>query len=219
MSWFQLDPQSLADRARTGGSTFPSLGASLGRGVAGFTLVSVAGFLPWALGGHALRHAVGEAGLYTLCALVFMGLSGPLLHGLIMGPGSLGRFLQLFSMAFAAYSAAWMAGWMSLRGPLGSDLAGVAGLLAGTAVMGWMFAMAFAARAALLRIIAALFLLNTAGYFLGGFFEGFLIRPHPLAAKLLWGVCYGAGFGAGLGLAFYFCQAQARALWRGEHSA
>ena len=31
-------------------------------------------------------------------------------------------------------------------------------------------------------------------------------------AMLFWGVCYGLGFGAGLGLAFYYCQSRARVL-------
>ena len=34
----------------------------------------------------------------------------------------------------------------------------------------------------------------------------------PLIAKLQWGVCYGLGFGAGLGIAFYLCQDRARTL-------
>jgi hypothetical protein len=36
-----------------------------------------------------------------VCAIVFIVLSGLLLHRLIIGPGSLGRFYKLFSAAFA----------------------------------------------------------------------------------------------------------------------
>ena len=146
MSWFQLDPENLADRAA--GREAPSLGGSLGIGTLGFTVVSVA-------------------------------------H-----PGS------------------------------------VAGLLAGTIAMGWMFAVAFDARAQAFKVIAALFVLNSAGYFAGGWMEGYLVAlpkfaiggvmltrsTQVMVAMLEWGVCYGMGLGAGLGLAFYFCQTKARAL-------
>ena len=91
-------------------------------------------------------------------------------------------------------------------------MGGAVGLLAGTAVMGWMLTTAFGARGALLKVVAVLFVLNSLGYFLGGVIEGALIRQNPLAAMLLWGVSYGAGFGAGLGLAFHLCQGAARAL-------
>ncbi len=212
MSWFQLDPQSLADRTRASGATIPPLGASLVRGMVGFTVVSVAGFVPWAVFGRWFSQRIGEAGLYAVCALVFIGLSGPLLHRLILGSGSLSRFYKLFSAAFAAYSVAWIAGWMSLRGHPGS----LVGLLAGTAVMGTILATAFEARRELPRVIGALFVLNSLGYFIGGEFEAALIHHQALAAKLMWGVCYGLGLGAGLGLAFYLCQSRARELLRGE---
>lgn len=106
MVWFQLDPQNLADRVRAAGSPVPSLAQSVIRGAGGFAVVSVAGFVPWAVFGRTLNRLVGEAGMYAVCALVFLGLMGPLLHRLILGPGSLGRFNRLFGAAFAAYSVA-----------------------------------------------------------------------------------------------------------------
>lgn len=208
MSWFQLDPQSIADRARAAGSQVPSLGASLARGMAGFTLVSVAGFVPWAVFGGWFHQRGGEAGMYAACAIVFLVLTGPLLHKLIIGPGSMARFYKLFGPAFTLYSVAWIVGWMSLRGHPGS----VVGLLAGTIIMGVMMAAAFDAWGAVVKVIAALFLLNSAGYFIGGIVEGALIKRHALTAMLMWGVFYGIGLGAGLGLAFHFCQERARAL-------
>lgn len=212
MAWFQLDPQSIAARARAAGSPVPSLGASITRGTIGFTIVSVAGFLPWAGFGSTLYGLIGEVGLYSLCALVFIGLSAPALHRLIIGPGSLSRFYKLFGLAFAAYSLAWITAWVLLGGHLNMVMSGAVGLLAGTAIMGWMLTLAFEARGALLKSVAALFVLNSAGYFAGGVIEGALIRQNPLAAMLLWGVCYGIGLGAGLGFAFYQCQSAARAL-------
>ena len=136
--------------------------------------------------------------------------SGPLLHRLIIGPGSLARFYRLFSIAFIAYAAVWIALWVWLRGREGE----IAGLLGGTAAMGAILAFAFDAQHSTLKIIASLFVLNALGYFAGGWFEGKLAIDHRLAAMMLWGVCYGIGFGAGLGLAFHLCQARARAILR-----
>jgi hypothetical protein len=64
-------------------------------------------------------------------------------------------------------------------------------------------------------VILALFALNTLGYYAGGWIAQRLIIEHRLAAMLLWGACYGIGFGAGLGVAFHLCQTRARALLRG----
>jgi hypothetical protein len=38
-------------------------------------------------------------------------------------------------------------------------------------------------------------------------------------AKMQWGICYGIGLGTGLGLAFYLCQAKARALLASDSEA
>jgi hypothetical protein len=222
MSWFQLHPDAIVARARAAGNAvpIPSLSASLWRGIIGFTLLSLAGFAPWAVFGKWFYRNLGEAGLYGVCALVFIGLSGPFMHRLILGPGSLSRFYKLFSLGFAAYSVAWIGGWMSLRGHPGS----IVGLLAGTALMGWIFSTAFGVPRSMLKIIAALFLLNAAGYFIGGVIEEALLqnkecnilgisltRPqYEATAKLMWGLCYGIGFGAGLGLAFHVAQGTAR---------
>jgi hypothetical protein len=213
MSFFQLDAASIAARARAAGSPrIPSLAQSLLIGIAGFTVVSVAGFVPWAVFGHLLGPWVGERGVYVVCALVFIALSGPALHRLIIGPGSLSRFYKLFSLAFIVYSILWIAIWMSLRGHRGSVL----GLLGGTLAMGVILALAFDAGRRIVTVVAALFLLNAAGYFIGGVCEEALFVYNGLAARLSWGVCYGIGFGAGLGLAFYLCQAEARRLLRRE---
>lgn len=203
MSWFSLDPDSIAQRAR--GTTPPTLAASIVRGAIGFTLLSIAGFVPWAVFGRTLYRAIGEAGMYAVCALVFLALSGPLLHRLLIGTGSLGRFTKVFTLAFTAYSIAWIAGWMSLRGHPGS----LAGLFAGTAVMSVILAAAFDTWRSLAKLIAILFLSNAAGYFIGGVAEA---NIPGVAGKLMWGVCYGLGFGAGLGWAFHECQSAARRL-------
>ncbi len=221
MSWFQLDPESVVRRVAAAGgrSEIPTLRTSVNRGIVGFTVVSVAGFTPWAVFGHPLYLLLGEAGLYAVCAIVFIGLSGPLMHRLILGPGSLSRFYKLFSIAFGAYAAAWIGGWMVLHGNAGSWL----GLLAGTAMMGWILSRAFGVRGGTLTVIGVLFGLNAAGYFGGGWLETYfaaatglpLSRATQLTiARSLWGVGYGIGFGAGLGLAFHLSQSPIRAALR-----
>ena len=209
MAWFQLDPHSIAARAQASGHAkpAPTLAASVIRGILGFSLVSVAGFSPWALFDRWF-HRFGEIGLYLACAVVFIGLSGICLHRLIIGPGSLPRFYKIFTLAFTAYAVAWVAFWMWLRGDAGS----IGGLLAGTAAMGFLLALAFDAPRSLLKIVAALFVFNTLGYFVGGWVEAKLPHEYRTAGMMLWGVFYGLGFGTGLGLAFYFCQEKARAL-------
>jgi hypothetical protein len=210
MSWFQLDAENIAERSRHQAPIVhvPSLGESISRGVVGLAIISVAGFAPWALAGLWFYRTIGEAGLDAVCALVFIGLSGPLLHRLIIGPGSLRRFYKLFSIAFGAYAVAWSAAWMSLGGRQGSLL----GLLAGTALMGWILVSAFDARSLAWKAIAALFAFNSLGYFTGEWLERTLsaTRTHPIVDKLVWGLCYGIGLGAGLGLAFHYCQREAR---------
>lgn len=223
MSWFQLDASTIACRVRAEGEPpdVPTLPGSIVRGMLGFIVVSVAGFVPWAVFGDVLLPALGEGGMFGVCALVFIVLSGLLLHGLIIGPGALLAFYKLFSITFAAYSVAWMFGWMVLGGDLGS----VIGLLAGAIVMGWMLARAFELPRGTWKVIAALFVLTGAGYFGGGWLEAWIFSQDGFGlssatcgtvGKLMWGVCFGAGFGAALGVAFHICQADVRAFLRAE---
>ncbi len=224
MSWFQLGPEQVLRRIEADGSApvVPTLMSSVLRGVLGFTAVSLLGFAPWVIFGSYIHQHLGEAGLYAVCALVFIASAGPLLHRLIIGPGTLLRFAKLFALSFAAYSVAWTVGWMLWKGHPGS----VAGLLVGTAVMGWMMVCAFDARSKTISVILALFLLNAAGYFAGGMVDawGADLEGIPISgstqravARFGWALSYGIGFGAGLGVAFYQCQAGIReALARGN---
>ena len=221
---FGLDPQRIFDRVKASGQPprVPTLGESVRRGTIGFTLVSLGGFAPWVLAGRWFYRHIGEAGLYAVCAVVFIGLSGLLLHRLIIGPGSLSRFYKLFSLAFVAYAIAWTMGWMMFRGNTGS----LAGLLAGTTVMGVILARGFAARGVAWKIIAVLFVANAIGYFAGewaynavlalkeGNALGIVLEKSTKAifSKAAWGLFYGLGFGAGIGCAFHLCQTEVRRL-------
>ena len=221
---FGLDPQSIVERVKASVQPprAPSLGESVLRGTIGFTLVSLGGFAPWVLAGRWFYRNAGEAGLYAVCAVVFIGLSGLLLHRLIIGPGSLVRFYKIFSLAFVAYATAWTIGWMALGGNTGS----IAGLLAGTAAMGAILAHGFAARGVALKIAAVLFVANAAGYFIGGWAHNAILTlkegnavgivleksTRAMLSKAAWGLFYGLGFGAGIGCAFHTCQTTARKL-------
>jgi hypothetical protein len=225
---FGLDPQTIADRVKASGQpvSLPTLGGSAVRGMIGFTLVSLGGFAPWALAGGWFYGNTGELGLYFTCAVVFIGLSGALLHRLIIGPGALARFYKLFSLAFVGYAVVWTAGWMTLRGVTG----GVVGSLAGMAVMGGILVWGFAARGAWSKIVAALFVANVAGYFIGEWAHNLMLAlkegnaagivldksTRMLLSKTAWGIFYGLGFGAGIGGAFYFCQTEARRLIKAQ---
>jgi hypothetical protein len=221
---FGLDPASIVNRVKASGQPLrvPTLRESLLRGAIGFTVVSLGGFAPWVLAGRWFYRNVGEAGLYAACAIVFVGLSGWLLHRLIIGPGSLIRFYQIFSLAFVAYAVLWTIGWMALGGVAG----GIAGLLAGTAAMGAILACGFTAWGASPRIIAILFLTNAAGYFIGEWAHHAVVAlqtgpaldqsTRAMLAKAAWGLFYGVGFGLGIGFAFYAGQAKVRKALSGQ---
>jgi len=224
---FTLDPEDIVARVRASNQPHvPTLTESLLRGMIGFTLVSLGGFAPWVLAGRWFYRNVGEAGLYAACAIVFISLSGPLLHRLIIGPGSLSRFYKLFSLAFLAYAVVWTIAWMTLVRTVGGVTAGIIGSVAGIAIMGGVLAWGFQARGATLKIIAALFITNLAGYFIGEWaYNGVLAlkegnatglvlerQTRSMLSKAAWGLCYGLGFGAGIGFAFHVCQTKARQL-------
>jgi len=209
----------------------PSLLSSILRGAIGFTLLSIAGFAPWVLAGRYFYRSIGEAGLYAVCAVVFIALSAPLLHRLLRGRRTFWRFYKIFGLAFAGYSVAWTVGWMLIGGHTGS----LVGLLAGSVVMAIVLTAFFRAWPKLLPVIAILFIANAAGYFIGGWIEGEigglrnldvvrdLISRGTLSTvgKTLWGVFYGLGFGAGLGASFHLLQRDfddATGILSGSHS-
>lgn len=225
---FGLDPESIVNRIKASNQPqhIPTLGESICRGMLGFTIVSLGGFAPWVVAGRWFYRNLGEAGLYAACAAIFIGLSGPLLHRLIIGPGSLIRFYKLFSLAFLAYAVIWTIAWMTLARAAGGIAAGIIGSLAGIIAMSALLAWGFKTLATMLKIITALFLTNVAGYFIGewayngvaalkeGNAFGIVVENSTRAtlSKIAWGLFYGLGFGAGIGWAFHTCQTEARRL-------
>ena len=186
-------------------------------GTIGFTVVSVAGFSAWAVAGKWFYAHGGEAGLYAVCAVVFLGLSGLLLHPLVNGPRPVLRFYKIFVPAFLAYAVVWCGFWFALHFGVGEWL----GSFLGCAVFALVLARAFGNYRALPLVIIVLFLTHAAGYFAGDYAMHHFPKPGGawlgdlskqnlgILAKLMWGVCYGAGFGAGLGHAFFAMQKRA----------
>ncbi len=209
MALFQLDSQGIVARVKADAREWPAptLGESLLRGGLGFTLVSIAGFLPWAASEFWLR-GMGELQMYAVSVVAFIALSGICLHRLIIGPATLVRFYKLFGLAFLAYSVAWIGLWMLWRGQAGA----YGGLLGGALAMGATLAFGFGTPAKFGAVFVALFVPNLLGYLAGEWAAAQLGFGHRFAAMMSWAVGFGLGLGLGLGFAFYLCQAEARRL-------
>jgi hypothetical protein len=197
---------------------FPGVVHSMVRGSIGFGIVGLAAFSIWAFGGKWFQNHLGEVGLYGACALVFVALSGLLLHPLLGGSGSLLRFYATFIPAFLAYAIVWCTAWFCLRFGPGEWLGALLGTATFVGVVSWRlhnFRGYF-------QTTLIVFALNSAGYFLGGKLMHWLLGPGGstvfsglskpdllVVAKLAWGLLYGLGFGAGIGYAFYASQKKA----------
>jgi hypothetical protein len=222
MSFFGLKPIEVLARIEAAGGKagVPTLAQSLIHGILGFTIVSLAAYAPWAFAGRWFYRTIGEPGLYAVCAAIFLGLSGLLLHRLIIGPGTLGRFYGVFMAAFLAYAVVWCAAWFGLRGKAGEWVGSLAGTFVFAAVLAW----AFGAGKAFVRIAVAVFVLHSIGYFAGGWAYAevgaetelkllgvtFSKAAKAALARLSWGLGYGLGFGAAIGYAFHACQEPVR---------
>src|SRR5262245_22604597 len=115
-------------------SSRPAPGAAgmMAQGALRFALVSIAAFALWAAGGRWFYQHVGEAGLYAATPVVFVGLSGLLLHPLL--DGGMGRFYRVFVPAFLAYAMAWSIAWFLLHFGAGEWLGSAAGSAAFVAI-------------------------------------------------------------------------------------
>jgi hypothetical protein len=177
-------------------------------GALGFAAVSLAAYSIWAF---APRLAGSEYGMYALIALVYLGGAGLALCGLLHGTRRLGRFYRMFLPAFFGYALLWSLAWFVVKGRPGEWLGAAAGTLFFSAVC-WLCLK----RPAGFWIGAlVLFVLHTAGYFLGGKWmyglldagiEGWAKPQVAIVAKLGWGLFHGLGFGAGIGFALGWWQ-------------
>lgn len=205
MPHFGLDPESVAARALSSGSSprIPSLQESLIIGSLGFAAISLASFGLWAWRGQWLSRNFGELGLYASCALVLIGGGGAVLGRLVIGPARSMRFYGLFALAFFLYAGVWIGSYFSLRNKSGEYLAS----LLGPAILGMTLANAFGAPGAVRKAVIVLIASHAFGYFAGSFLHTTFAGA---GGQLLWGAAYGLGLGAGLGFALHVCQGPVR---------
>jgi hypothetical protein len=184
-------------------SSIPSLGRSILIGSFGFLFASLCVFATVAFAERWMYRNLGLSGAYILWTVLFIFLGGALLSPLVIGPDRLWRFQLLFGTAFLLYAASWVASYFTLRGVAGEW----AGSLIGSILMALVIAQAFGVLNSFFAQAAALFIANSAGYFLGSLLNDSI---SGRTGMLLWGVLYGLCLGAGLGLSIFLAQAPLR---------
>ena len=146
---------------------------------------------------------LGLSGAYGAWTVLFIFLGGASLSPLVIGLDRLWRFQIVFGMAFLLYAVGWVASYFTLRGIAGEW----AGSLMGSVFMALVIASAFGVMKTFFAQTAALFITNSAGYFLGDLLNNSI---HGKTGMLLWGVIYGLCLGAGLGLSIFLAQTPLR---------
>ena len=187
--------------AGTTRQTSQRLGRALLVGAAGFGLVSLCVFATVAFAERWMYARLGLYGAYLAWTALFILLGGGVLGTLARGRWRLPKFYLLFGAAFFAYAAGWVGSYFSLRGAAGEWV----GSLAGSLLMGAVFAAGFGAARRVLNLSAVLFVANSAGYFMGSALND---TVGGRAGMLLWGVAYGLGLGAGLGAVLHLAQSR-----------
>ena len=182
-------------------ATVPSLKRSLLIGALGFGLASLCVFATVAFAERWMYTRLGLYGAYAAWTALFILLGGGALGSLVVGRWRLPRFYMLFGLAFFAYAVGWTAAYFVLRGAAGEWVGSVAGSL----LMGTVFAAGFGVARSALNLSAVLFVANSVGYFVGSALNDYV---GGRAGMLLWGAVYGLCLGAGLGAALHFAQAR-----------
>jgi hypothetical protein len=186
-----------------GRSSIPSLGRSLLIGSFGFCFASLCVFATVAFAERWMYRSLGLSGAYAVWTVLFIFLGGALLSPLVIGPGRLWRFQLVFGTAFLLYAVGWVAPYFMLRGVAGEW----AGSLIGSILMALVITLAFGVVKTFIAQTAALFIANSAGYFLGDLLNNSI---RGKTGMLLWGLLYGLCLGAGLGLSIFLAQTPLR---------
>jgi hypothetical protein len=181
--------------------SFPSLTYSLWFGALGFCLASLLVFATVAFAERWMFRHLGFYGAYATWTVLFIILGGMALTPLITGRRR-AWFHVVFGAAFLAYAVAWMVAYFTIRGTAGEWV----GSLAGSVLMSLVLAVAFGAPRAAARLLAVLFIANSAGYFLGA---ALFYSIQGKIGMQLFGVVYGLSLGAGLGAALCLAQKSA----------
>lgn len=173
-------------------------------GVWRFTLVGLAGFTPWIVGGGWFYRTIGEVGLYVTCLVAFLAAAMLLLPVLLDGPQRFKRCAAFFIPAFIAYAVVWCACWFALGGPAGEWLGALAGGSVFTLIAIRILGRPRSIPLALVVVVST----QVLGYFAGDAAMRVIAaggRPGAIGMAA-WGVCYGIGFGAGLGWLIHACR-------------
>jgi hypothetical protein len=205
MDIFGLTSDRVMARIHQNGASgsIPSLGRSLLIGAFGFCLASLCVFATVAFAERWMYRNLGLGGAYIVWTVLFILLGGALLSPLVIGPGRFWRFQFLFGLAFLLYAAGWVVSYFTLRGFAGE----LVGSIVGSILMALVIAIAFGVIKSFLAQTAALFIGNSAGYFLGKSLH------HSISGKtgmLLWGILYGLCLGASLGVSIFLAQTPLR---------
>ncbi len=177
----------------------PSLGHSLVVGGVGFGLVSLCVFATVAFGERWMYQNLGMVGAYLTWTMLFILLGGAVLGSLVTGRWRLPKFYLLFALAFFVYALGWVGAYFTVRGVTGEWI----GSLVGSLMMGLVLTFSLGAIRSGIMLSMALFVANSAGYFLGSAINDAL---GGRTGMLLWGVIYGVCLGAGLGFLLHSAQ-------------
>ena len=178
----------------------PSLKRSLLVGGVLFGLASLCVFATVAFAERWMYTRLGLWGAYLAWTFLFILLGGAALGTLVRGRWRLPKFYLLFGLAFFVYAVGWVGAYFILRGTAAGEWAGS---IAGSLLMGTVFAVGFGAPRLALKLSALLFVANSAGYFLGSALNDAF---GGSTGMLLWGGVYGLCLGAGLGAALHLAQ-------------
>src|SRR5262245_48392213 len=186
MDLFGLTSDRVMARIHQNGApgSIPSLGRSLLIGSFGFCIASLCVFATVAFAERWMYRNLGLSGAYVVWTVLFIFLGGAMLSPLVIGPDRLWRFPVVFGMGFFLYAVGWVGSYFMLRGLAGEW----AGSLIGSILMAFVIAVAFGVLKTFFAQAAALFIANSAGYFLGDLLD------YSIGGKtgmLLWGIIYG----------------------------
>jgi len=206
MNFFGFDTNDHTVAGAEVSAAVPSLKRSLLIGSLGFCAASACVFATVAFAERWMYSRLGLLGSYLAWTALFILLGGGALSSLVAS-GRAFKFYLLFGLAFFAYAIGWVGAYFTLRGVAGEWV----GSLAGSVLMGLVFAAAFGVPRFTLNLSAILLIGNSIGYFLGSALND-MIRGK--AGMMLWGIAYGLFLGAGLGAVLHFAQSKRAAAIR-----
>ena len=197
-----MDSASVSARSSASPLT---LSRSVRLGTIGFFVASLIVFGTVAFGERWMYRNLGAYGSYTGWTVLFILTGAAALKPLRFPNVSRAAFYVTFGVAFLLYAVGWSAAYFLLGGGavLFGGLSEWAASLAGSILMGLTIAIGLGAVSVAPRLIAILFVANSAGYFLGG---AVFYKMHSRTGMVAWGAIFGLFLGAGLGATLFIAQ-------------